>query len=327
MRARGTADSDSDGLVAQPDRAAVEEAAGRLIGRVRETPVVRLETGAFGLGGRIALKLELLQHSGSFKPRGAFNRVLAAGVPAAGVIAASGGNHGLAVAHVARTLSIPAEIFVPTSSSPVKISRLKTYGARVVVGGDYYADAFAASQERAAQTGALVVHAYDGFDTVAGQGTLARELDTQLPDVDTVVVAVGGGGLLGGIATWYAGRARVVAVEPALIPTLATALNAGRPVDVDVSGIAADSLGARRIGVVGYAAAVAAGVESVLVPDSAISAARQQLWDEMRVAAEPGGATALAALISGGYRPARDERVAVIVCGGNTDPRDLLPEA
>lgn len=310
-----------------PTREDIDAAADLVGDRVRRTPVVELEPSALGVPGRICLKLELFQHSGSFKPRGAFNRVLSAGAPRAGLIAASGGNHGLAVAHVARALGITAEVFVPTSSSPVKVSRLNSYGARVVVGGDYYADAYAASQQRAAQTGALVVHAYDGFETVAGQGTLARELDAQLPGVDTVLVAVGGGGLVGGVASWYADRAKIVAVEPERIPTLAAALSARQPVDVDVGGVAADSLGARRIGTLGFAAVRAARVESVLVPDEAILGARQMLWDELRVVAEPGGAAALAALTSGAYRPASRERVAVIVCGGNTDPRDLVPEA
>jgi threonine dehydratase len=306
-----------------PSRGDIAAAAERVGSRVRRTPVVELEPGAFGAAGRISLKLELLQHSGSFKPRGAFNSVLSAGVTGDGVLAASGGNHGLAVAYVARALRVPAEVFVPTSASPVKINRLHSYGAAVTVGGDFYADAYAACQQRAAESKALVVHAYDGFDTVAGQGTLARELDEQVSGIDTVLVAVGGGGLIGGVATWYAGRAQVVAVEPARIPTLAAALAAGRPVDVEVGGVAADSLGARRIGAVGYAAAVAAGVTSVLVAEEAILAARRVLWDELRVAAEAGGATALAALISGAYRPGAGERVAVIVCGGNTDPRDL----
>jgi threonine dehydratase len=222
---------------------------------------------------------------------------------------------------------LPAEVFVPTSSSAVKVNRLRRYGASVTVGGEYYADAWVAAQERASVTGALIVHAYDGFETVAGQGTVARELDEQLDDIDTVLVAVGGGGLVGGIASWYAGHMKVVAVEPERAPTLAAAVEAGRPVDVAVGGIAADSLGARRIGDVGYAAAAAAGVQSLLVTDDAIAAARQLLWDELRIAAEHGGAAALAALLSGGYRPTPDERVVIVLCGGNTDPRDLVPEA
>jgi threonine dehydratase len=310
-----------------PDRTDIDAAAGRIAGRVRRTPVLDLDPGALGLDHAVVLKLELLQHTGSFKPRGAFNRVLSADVPPAGLVAASGGNHGLAVAHVARTLGLPAEVFVPTASSPVKVARLRSYGVRVVVGGDYYADAFLASAERAQETGALVVHAYEGTPTVAGQGTLARELEQQRPAVDTVLVAVGGGGLVAGIASWYSGRLRVVSVEPERIPTLAAALEHGGPVDVDVSGIAADSLGARRLGATAYEAVVAAGVVPVLVPDDAILDARQRLWDDVRIAAETGGATALAALTTGAYRPAPGERVAVVVCGANTDPRDLVPEA
>jgi len=310
-----------------PDRTDIDAAAGRIAGRVRRTPVLDLDPGALGLDHAVVLKLELLQHTGSFKPRGAFNRVLSAHVPAAGLVAASGGNHGLAVAHVARTLGLPAEVFVPTASSPVKVARLRSYGVGVVVGGDYYADAYRASAERARETGALVVHAYEGTPTVAGQGTLARELEQQRPEVDTVLVAVGGGGLVAGIASWYSGRLRVVSVEPERIPTLAAAVEHGGPVDVDVSGIAADSLGARRLGATAYEAVVAAGVVPVLVPDDAILDARQRLWDDVRIAAETGGATALAALTTGAYRPAPGERVAVVVCGANTDPRDLVPEA
>jgi threonine dehydratase len=310
-----------------PDRTDIEAAAVRIADRIRHTPVLDLLPGALGLDHAVVLKLELLQHTGSFKPRGAFNRVLSADVPPAGLVAASGGNHGLAVAHVARTLGLPAEVFVPTASSVVKVARLRSYGVRVVVGGDYYADAYLASAERAQETDALVVHAYEGTPTVAGQGTLARELEEQRPDVDTVLVGVGGGGLIAGIASWYAGRVRVVSVEPERIPTLAAALDSGGPVDVEVSGVAADSLGARRLGTTAYRAVVAAGVVPVLVPDEAILDARQRLWDDVRIAAEAGGATALAALTTGAYRPARGERVAVVVCGGNTDPRDLVPEA
>jgi len=310
-----------------PDRTDIDAAAARISRRIRRTPVIDLDAGALGLDRDLVLKLELLQHTGSFKPRGAFNRVLSAQVPDAGLVAASGGNHGLAVAHVARTLGVPAEVFVPTASSAVKVARLRSYGVRVVVGGDYYADAYAASAERARETGALVVHAYEGTATVAGQGTVARELEEQRPDVDTVLVACGGGGLVGGIASWYGRRARVVSVEPERIPTLAAAVEHGAPVDVDVSGVASDSLGARRLGATSFRAVVAAGVLSVLVPDAAILDARQRLWDDVRIATEAGGATAVAALTSGAYRPAPGERVAVVVCGANTDPRDLVPEA
>lgn len=302
----------------------VEAAAERVHERVRVTPILQVEGAAFGVETMVTLKLELFQHTGSFKPRGAFNRVLANDVPAAGLVAASGGNHGLAVAHVARSLEISATVFVPDSAAAVKVDRLRSYGVEVVVGGAYYADAHAASEKHAEHSGALVVHAYDGVETVAGQGLTARELDRQMPYLDTVVVAVGGGGLLGGTAAWYAGAARVVAVEPERIPTFAAALDSGRPVDIDVSGVAADSLGARRIGTVGFATALKARVESVLVSDEAIVDARQRLWDATRVAAEYGGAAALAALTSGAYRPARGERVAVVVCGGNTDPSSLV---
>jgi threonine dehydratase len=300
----------------------VDAAAERIAGRVRTTPLLAVEADSFGTPLPLTLKLELFQHTGSFKVRGAFNRILA-GEPPAGVIAASGGNHGLAVAHAARTLGLPAEIFVPSSISPVKVSRLHTAGAAVTVIDGYYADAYEASQKRAAETDALVVHAYDDPTVAAGQGTVGRELSAQAPEADTVLVAVGGGGLLAGVATALARRVRVVAVEPERIPTLHAALAAGRPVDVEVGGLAADSLGARRIGDLGYRVAVDREVTSVLVSEEAIVAARQRLWDRARIAAEHAGATALAALLSGVYRPAPDERVAVIVCGGNTDPSDL----
>jgi threonine dehydratase len=306
----------------------IEKAAARIDGRVRRTPVVDAGEGAFGIDARITLKLELLQHAGSFKPRGAFNRILAAGGKARTVIAASGGNHGLGVAHAARVLGIPAEIFVPEAASPVKVARLRALGAAVTVTGAYYADAYAASRRRAEDTGALVVHAYDQPEVAAGQGTLAMELAAQAPDVDTVLVAVGGGGLLAGVAAWWDEGAddravRIVAVETERTATLASALRAGAPVDVEVGGVAAEALGARRIGEHGFAAAVRAGVRSVLVGDEAVIAARQALWDELRVAAEPAGAAALAALRSGAYRPRGGERVALIVCGGNRDPGDL----
>lgn len=306
-----------------PTRDDIERAAQLVGDRVRVTPVMRVEADAFDLPEPVVLKLELFQHTGSFKPRGAFNRVLSSQVPRSGLVAASGGNHGLAVAHVADRLGVPATVFVPESSSPVKVARLREFGIDVVVTGAFYADAYAASAEHAERTGALVVHAYEGVETVAGQGLIGRELERQAPDLDTVLVAVGGGGLLGGIAGWYAGSARLVAVEPQSIPTLAAALDAGHPVDVDVSGVAADSLGARRVGDVGFAAAVAADVQSVLVSDDAILDARRRLWNRLRIAAEPGGAAALAALLSGAYRPGAGERVGVVVCGANTDVTTL----
>jgi threonine dehydratase len=256
-----------------------------------------------------------------------FNRLTSAQVPAAGVIAASGGNAGLAVAYAARELGHRAEVFVPVSSPAVKVARLRALGAAVTVAGAHYAEALEASRERAAQTGALVVHAYDQPEVVAGQGTLALELAAQAPDLDTVLVAVGGGGLVGGVLAAYDGSVRVVAVEPERCPTLHAALAAGRPVDVEVGGVAADSLGARRLGDVCFGIVQRLGVTSVLVSDPAIVAARRALWEQARVAAEDGGAAALAALTSGRYRPGPGERVGVIVCGANTDPSTLLNES
>ena len=300
-------------------------AAERIGPHVRTTPVVELAPDPRWAGARVVLKLESLQHAGSFKARGAVHRILTTpDVRRRGVIAASGGNHGLAVAYAARRLDVPAEVFVPEIASPVKLAALRDYAAQVTVGGRHYADAYDAMLTRAAETDAHVVHAYDDPAVAAGQGTLGVELLAQAGSVDTVLVAVGGGGLLAGVAAAIDGRARVVAVEPEMIPTLHAALEAGAPVDVEVGGVAADSLGARRIGEVGLAAARRFGVPSVLVPDEAILAARRLLWQELRVAAEAGGAAALAALLCRAYAPGDGERVAVVVCGGNTDPRDLV---
>ena len=309
-----------------PDRAAVETAAARIAGRVRSTPVLALEHDAFGLDAdhELVLKLESLQHAGSFKPRGALNRVLAAGTPpATGLIAASGGNHGAAVAWVARRLGLPAEIFVPAIASPAKIRRLRDFGAVVQVSGADYSEALAACDARRATSGALAVHAYDDPDVVAGAGTLAREFEQQAGALDSVLVAVGGGGLLGGLLAWWGERVRVIAVESAGCPTLHRALIAGHPLDVAVSGLVADSLGARRIGALGWQLVQRYPVTSLLVDDDAIRNAQHALWRDLRVVAEPGGATALAALLSGAYRPAPGERVGVIVCGGNADPAAL----
>ena len=308
------------------DRSDVEAASRRLSARIRRTPVVTVEPATFGTAAEVVLKLELLQHTGSFKVRGAFNRILSGSPGPEGVIAASGGNHGLGVAYAARTLGIPAEIFVPETSAPVKVARLHALGASVTRTGQVYADALAASEKRAAESGALVVHAYDQPEVVAGQGTVGLEIFAQA-DVDTVLVAVGGGGLIGGITVAAPPSVRVVAVEPETIPTLHAALDAGRPVDVEVSGIAVDSLGASRVGGLAYDIVSGRGVESVLVSDDSIVAARRLLWDQLRIAAEVGGAVALAALTSRAYIPRRDERVAVLLCGGNTDPADLAGTA
>jgi len=306
----------------------VRAAAARIAGQVRVTPLIEADQGAFPPAGKVWLKLEQLQHTGSFKVRGAFNRILSAAeqgaLPAAGVVTASGGNAGLAVAYAAARYGLPARVYVPAAAPPVKVARLREYGAEVVQGGERYADAAAAASTDAARTGALFCHAYDQPEICAGQGTLGLELLEQAgPQVDTILVAVGGGGLLAGIAAATEGRASVAGIEPATIPTLHAALAAGQPADVTVSGIAADSLGASRLGDIGYAVAARAGVRSVLVSDADIIAARQQLWDDYRLAVEHGGATAYAALISGAYRPAAAERIAVIVCGANTDPATL----
>jgi threonine dehydratase len=299
-------------------RVDIEEAARRIGEHVRRTPVMGLEKGAFGLEAALSLKLELFQHTGSFKPRGAFHRILCADIPAAGVITASGGNHGQAVAYAARTLGLPAEIFVPEGSPPLKAERIRRRGARVTVTGRYYDDAMEACLERARQSGALLIHPYDHEQVVAGAGTAGREIEDQLPDLDTILVAVGGGGLAAGVAAWYEGRCRVISVEPEGCPSLAAAMEAGEPVEVAVGGIAADSLGARRIGNVTFAVAKEHVATSVLVPDDAILEAQWRLWDEFRILAEPGGAASLAALLGRAYVPDAGERVGVIICGGNT---------
>lgn len=309
-------------------RADVEAATRRISGRVRRTPVAQVGPGTFAPAGQVWLKLELMQHTGSFKPRGAFNRILAAAecgeLPARGVIAASGGNAGLGVAYAAKSLGIPAEIYVPTTAPTVKVTKLVALGATVVQYGIEYAEAYEAATKRAADTGALLCHAYDHPEICAGQGTVALELLDQVGELDTVLLAVGGGGLMAGIATALAGRVAVVGVEPELSPTLRTALTAGRPVDIEVSGIAADSLGARRIGTIAYDVAIRSSVRSVLVTDDAIIAARRLLWDDHRIVIEHGTAAAFAALNSGAYRPAAGERIMILLCGANTDPTDLV---
>lgn len=312
-----------------PSRDAIAAAAARIAPHLRRTPLLRPEPGAFGLALPPILKLELLQATGSFKPRGALNRLLSAGtLPAAGVVAASGGNHGAAVAWAARRLGVPAEIFVPELTGPAKRARIEAYGARLVVGGAAYDEARQASEARAAATGALLVHAYDQIEVLEGQGTVAREFEEDAPELTHLLVATGGGGLIGGIAAWYAGRGlQVVSVEPEACPTLATALRAGRPVPAPVGGMAADSLGARQVGALMFAVARAHVAEAVLVPDAAIRAAQHALWEECRLVAEPGGATALAALLSGAWTPPTGARVGVLVCGGNCDPGSVAPRA
>jgi threonine dehydratase len=306
-------------------RNGIEAAAARIAPYLRRTPTLALEADALGVAGQLVLKLEFLQVTGSFKPRGAFNRLLSADIPKAGVIAASGGNHGVAVAYAAHRLGVPATIFVPTIAAPAKLKRIRDSGAEVIVSGSNYAEALALSMERAKASGALVVHAYDQPEVILGQGTVGLELMAQAPKLDTVLIAVGGGGLIGGIALALAGSGvRIIGVEPVLAPTLHDAVAAGRPVPVEVAGVAADSLGAREVGPLAFAILQEQGVRVLLVEDDAIRAAQRVLWHELRILAEPGGATALAALLSKGYRPEPGERVGVVLCGGNTDPGTVV---
>ncbi|AVO46849.1 threonine/serine dehydratase [Phreatobacter cathodiphilus] len=297
----------------------IRAAHARIAGRVRRTPTMTLAPETFGTPVPVAMKLEFLQVTGTFKARGAFNTLLGSPMPAAGVCAASGGNHGIAVAHAATSLGIPARIFVPEISSPAKIARIRETGAELVVGGARYSDALAACEAHAAATGALSVHAYDAWPTMAGQGTVGIEWEEDAGGLDTVLVAVGGGGLISGIARWFDRRVKVVGVEPEGSCALHAALAAGGPVDVDVQSIAADSLGARNVFARVHATAAAYVDQVVLVPDAAIREAQKRLWLGLRAASEPGGAAALAALLCGAYRPSPGERVGVLACGANVD--------
>ena len=299
-------------------RGEISQAAARIRPHVRRTPVVRV--GGFGLARPIEMKLEQMQHSGSFKARGAFNTLLSAEVPEAGLVAASGGNHGAAVAYAAARLGHSARIYVPEIAGPAKIGLIRAQGADLVVVPGAYGEAAECAALYRAETGAMQVHPYDAEATVIGQGTVMAEWEEQGLVADTVLIAVGGGGLIAGALAWLEGARRVVAVEPETSCALHAALSAGAPVDVDVSGVAANALGARRIGQICFDLARAEGIESVLVSDAAITAAQVALWREMRQLVEPAGATALAALMSGAYRPAPGERVAVLVCGGNIAP-------
>lgn len=302
------------------DRKAIAAAARLVQPHVRRTPVLHADMADFGGAPHpVALKLELLQHTGSFKVRGAFASLLGRPVPPAGVVAASGGNHGAAVAYAAMKLGIPATIFVPAIASAAKLARIRAYGANLVTAGERYADALAASERLVAEQGAMPVHAYDQRETLLGQGGVGLEIEEQLPELDTLLVAVGGGGLIGGIAAWFRGRVKLVAVEPETAPTLHRALAAGGPVEAEAGGIAADSLAPRQVGRLMFPLAQAFVAQSVLVTDAAIATAQQRLWDGARLATEPGGVAAFAALLSGRYRPAPGERVGVLLCGANTD--------
>jgi threonine dehydratase len=291
---------------------------------IRETPVIEADAADFGLGPcRLSFKLESLQHSGSFKARGAFANLLTRSLPQAGVAAASGGNHGAAVAYAAMKLGVKARIFVPGVSSPAKIERIRGYGADLVVAGERYADALAASEAWGARSGALLVHAFDQEETLLGQGTIGIELERQAPNLDTILVAVGGGGLIGGVAGWSQGGIKIIGVEPEAAPTLHRALKAGEPVDAEAGGIAADSLAPRRVGSLMFPIAKKYVSGVTLVTDSEIREAQEILWKVLRIVAEPGGAAAFAALFSGRYRPEPQERVGVLISGANTTAVDF----
>jgi threonine dehydratase len=291
---------------------------------IRRTPVVDVNAADFGLDPiPLALKLEMMQHTGSFKTRGAFSNLLTRAVPAAGVVAASGGNHGVAVAYAAKQAGKAARIFVPVVASPAKMDRIRSYGAELVVGGERYNDALIASEEWAGESGAMAVHAYDQMETLWGAGSVGLEFEEQAPGIDTLLVACGGGGLIGGIAGWCQGRIRIVGVEPEKAPTLYRALVAGQPVDTEAGGIAADSLAPKRVGELMFPLAQRWVDRVALVSDESIVEAQRALWSTMRVVAEPGGAAAFAALLSGVYRPAAGERIGVLVCGANTTAVDL----
>ena len=303
------------------DRNAISEAATRIAPYIRKTPV--MEVRIPGIAQPVALKLELFQHAGSFKPRGAFNNLLGASLPKAGVAAASGGNHGAAVAYAAMTRKLPARIFVPSISSPAKVARIAGYGATIVQQGARYQEALDLCQAYVDQSGAMDIHAYNTEKTIIGQGTVGLEFEEQCPDLDTVLVAVGGGGLIAGIASWYHAKIKVVGVEPRTCNALHAAMAAGTPTLIKPSGLAADSLGASSAGTMMFPIAQKHVAEVVLIEDDDITSAQRFLWKQAQIVSEPGGAAALAGLLGGHYKPAKGERVGVIVCGANT-PLDVF---
>jgi threonine dehydratase len=307
-----------------PDQKHIRAAYSRMRQHIRRTPILEMHGADFALGAfPLFLKLELLQHTGSFKARGAVTNLMSRQVPPAGVVAASGGNHGVAVAFAAKKFNVPARIFVPSVCPAAKRQLIQGYGADLVIAGDRYADALEASKAWEAESGAMPIHAFDQRETLLGQGTVALEFEEQVPDLHTLFVAVGGGGLIGGIAAWYQKRIAVVGVEPLAAPTLARALEAGRPVDAEAGGIAADSLAPKKVGELMFPIAQQYVQQMVLVSDDEIRDAQELLWKSARIVAEPGGAAALAALTSGRYRPGNGERVGVLICGGNTTAVDF----
>lgn len=306
--------------------AAIRANAARIAPHIRRTPVLNVDGADFGLDGvKLVFKLEFLQHSGSFKARGAFTHLLSHRVGEAGVVAASGGNHGAAVAYAAQRLGVRATIFVPGVAAPAKLARIRGYGADLRVVGERYADALAASEACVRDSGALPIHAYDQSETLLGQASVGLEFEEDAPDLDAVLVAVGGGGLIGGISAWYQGRTRVIGVEPELAPTLNLALAAGQPVDAPAGGVAADSLAPRQVGQLMFPIMQRHGAGCVLVSDTAIVEAQRRLWEVLRVVVEPGGAAAFAALLSGAWRPQPGQRVGVLLCGANTDVVEFGP--
>jgi threonine dehydratase len=306
------------------DRTQIAAAHACIREHIRRTPILEMEGNDLGLGAfPILLKLELFQHTGSFKARGALTNLMTRNVPPAGVVAASGGNHGVAVAFAAQKFNVSARIFVPSVASPAKRQRIEQYGANLVIAGDRYADALDASKIWQEKSGAMAIHAFDQMETLLGQGTIGLELEEQVPNLDTLLVAVGGGGLIGGIASWYQGKIKMVGVEPEAAPTLTKALEAGCPVDAEAGGIAADSLAPRRVGELMFPIAQKFVDRVLLVSDDEIRGAQEKLWRLARIAAEPGGAAGLAALTSRKYVPAKGERVGVLICGGNTTAVDF----
>lgn len=309
-------------LPLDPD--SIRAAARRIAPHVRRTPVLEVDGADFGIASvRLVFKLEYLQHAGSFKTRGAFNNLLTREIPEVGVAAASGGNHGAAVAYAAMKMKVPATIFVPSVASPAKIEQIRGYGATLEIAGERYNDALLASEEWIARSGAAAIHAYDQYETLQGQATVGLEIEEQAPDLDALLVAVGGGGLIGGIAAWYAGRTPVIGVEPEAAPTLTLALEAGEPVDAPAGGVAADSLAPKRVGSLMFPLAQKYVARTVLVSDDAIREAQRTLWKTLRIVAEPGGAAALASLLSGAWTPEPGSRVGVLLCGANTTAVDF----
>ena len=298
---------------------AIQETASRISSYVRRTPVVLIDGADFDLPGvRLAFKLEYLQHAGSFKARGAFNHMVGRVAPNVGVVAASGGNHGAAVAYAAMRLGIPATIFVPRVASEAKLAQISQYGATLKIVGDRYADALEASEQFVRETGAMAIHAYDQIETLQGQATVGLEFESDVPQLDALFVAVGGGGLIGGIAAWYRDRTGLIGVEPEEAPTLTHALAAGHPVDAPAGGLAADSLAPRRVGQLMFPLAQRFVTRTVLVSDEAIREAQRSLWRVLRVVTEPGGAAAFAAVLGGNARPSSGQTVGVLLCGANT---------